>query len=224
MKSVMDNSSVVITAQDVNISIFKPWWLLKEGIFNESEVAGEVVVTPVTVQIRTEHYEFAVLPNRVQMTCPRNYPDAQKNIDRILGGVARTLPHTPYSAVGLNFHYLARPEGTYGTWNRRWFTGEFTGSVCSKDDIAARFGSYFSMDTLGTRLKVNITPVTAGQGIEKFCDDWGIGEELLKFDFNFHVDVVSGNAAAECVVETVSKWTKALEKSKEIVDMLSDQT
>ena len=86
MNIVMENSSVVIIAKDFNLSILKPLWLVKNKIFREKELEGDVVVTPPAVQIRSDNYQFMALPDRLQIALPREYPDAQSDIDRIAGG------------------------------------------------------------------------------------------------------------------------------------------
>ena len=112
MNTVMENSSVVIIAKDFNISIFKPMWFLKNNIFSEEELNKDIVITPPAVQIPSKNFQFMVLPDRLQVTIPRQYPDAQSDIDRILGGIVLV-------AAGLLI-WLNNLQVIHIYWQRDW--------------------------------------------------------------------------------------------------------
>lgn len=222
MNTVMENSSVVIIAKDFNPSIFKPLWLMKNNIFREEELKGDIVITPPAVQIPSTSFQFMVLPDRLQLAVPRQYPDAQSDIDRILGGIVMTLPHTPYTAVGLNFHYLVATESedSFGSWESTLFASPFSNKLHEAEDHKARFGSYLSFDILGSRLKVDIKPTNAGDKIELLCKTWRPGQELTRIHFNFHTDVANTPTPSESVSEKLNKWTEAFTLSQELRDKI----
>ncbi len=221
---VLLNSSAVVIANDVNISIFKPWWLIKSGILKPEEVEGEVVVTPVMVRVPAPAFELVVVPNRVQMTFEADAPEIEGHISRVLGGIVETLPHTPYSAVGLNFHYVATPphEVAFARWDRDNFASQFANSVTSGEDNEARFGSYVSYNVEGLRMKLDVKPVKATGQMCKAAIASAIGEELIALNFNFHKDVEQGaNVAA--VKKTLGLRREAAGKAKEIVTKLENE-
>ncbi len=218
MNRIIENSSVVIIAKDFNISIFKPFWLIKNNIFREEELSGNILITPPAVQIPSKNFQFIVLPDRLQIAIPREYPEAQSDINRIIGGIVTVLPHTPYTAVGLNFNYLVAHEAqdTFSKWERTLFASSFSNKVLSAKDANTRFGSYLSLDALGTRLKIDIKPTNAGENIEALCNSWHPGQNLTRMHFNFHTDVTNTDAPAQLVVDKLGKWTESFALSQEL--------
>jgi len=224
MNIVLENSSIVIIAKDFNVSIFKPFWLLKNNIFREEELQGNIVITPPAVQIPTQNFQFTVLPDRLQVFMSRKYPDAEADIARIIGGVVKTLPHTPYTAVGLNFNYLVAPEAedAFSNWNRDLFASPLSSKIQSTKNRKARFGSYVSFDVLGTRLNIDIKPVKASNDIETLCKSWRAGQDLIRVNLNFHSDVVNSKSAVDSILDKVAKWNEALVLSQKIIGMISE--
>ena len=224
MNTVVENLSVVIVAKDFNLSIFKPFWLVKNNIFRESELQGNIVITPPAVQIPADRYQFLLLPDRLQLSMQREYPDAESDISRIVGGVVKTLPQTPYTAIGLNFNYLVAPEGDdiFGSWNRKFFASALSAEIQSPEETNARFGSYVSFDALGTRLKINISPVKAPPNVENLSKSWQAGQELMRVHLNFHSDVVDGESPAESVLGQIGKWPEALALSRRITENITE--
>lgn len=145
MNSVHEKSSVVIIAKDVNLSIFKPPWLLKNKVFLERELEGNVIFTPPVVQIATDHFQFTALPDRVQLFLHDENLSSEKDIERVLGTIVKTLPHTPYTAVGLNFNYLIAPEDErqFADWNRNIFTTPLSNNILLNDDQSTDLGAIY---------------------------------------------------------------------------------
>jgi hypothetical protein len=150
-------SSVVVLAKDVNQSIFSPVWLLKNGILLEEEVRPEeTVFVPGLTRVNTANFEFMALPDRLQMQFPASVYDADTVLARVLGGVAKILPHTPFVAVGLNNHFVLKPTDAshFAEWNRAifaspWALRQATGTA--RD----RFGTSFAYDAFGgARMRV----------------------------------------------------------------------
>lgn len=217
-----EHLSVVLAANDINLSIFRPLWLQKNNIITEQELSGQIVITPVAVQIPTRHFELSILPNRIQMICPSPYAEMESDLIRIIGGIAKTLPHTPYSGVGVNFNYFACPEDskTFLDWNKQLFSSGFSQLAYPAEDPEERFGSYFSYDVLGARLKVDVKPVKAPVGIEKLCKLWGRNQDLIRVNLNFHTALTNSETNVDTILETLKKWDQAFSLSKEIIEKL----
>ena len=222
MNTVMENSSVVIIAKDLNLSILKPLWLIKNNIFLEDELKGDIVITPPAIQIPSTNFQFLVLQDRLQLTVHRQYPDAQSDINRILGGIVMKLPHTPYTAIGINFQYLVAPESGNApdNWEGTLFASPVSNKLEGVEINKARYGSYLSFDILGMRLKIDIKPTNAGSNIEALCNSWHYGQELIRIQFNFHTDVTNTKAPEELVADRLRKWTKAFNLSEELRDKI----
>lgn len=150
-------SSVVVLCKDVNQSIFSPVWLLKNGILLEDEFRPEeAVFVPGLTRVNTSKFEFMALPDRLQVQFPTIVDDADAVLARVLGGVAKTLPHTPFVAVGLNNHFIIKPTnaGGFAEWNRTMFASPWA-SKQSMGSARDRFGSSFAYDAFnGARMRV----------------------------------------------------------------------
>lgn len=224
MNTVLENLSIVVIAKDFNISIFKPFWLMKNKIFHEEEFQGNILITPPAVQIPTDNFQFVLLPDRLQMSMHRQYPDAKSDIDRIVGGIVKTLPQTPYTAVGINFNYLIAPEDedVFSSWNRKLFACPLSDKIQSPKENNARFGSYFSLDVLGTRLKIDVRPIKALPNIENLFKSWHVGQDLMRAHFNFHSDIINVDSPSDSVLDKLNKWPDALALSQQTIDTICE--
>jgi len=220
MNRVMENSSVVIIAKDFNLSILKPLWLMNNKIFRPEELEGDIVVTPPAVQIQSVNFQFVALLDRLQVSIPRVYGNGQSDINRVCGGIVKALPHTPYTAIGLNFHYLGAPQSReeFASWEKELFASPWAREIEGSQAENARFGSYLSFDAIGTRLKIDIKPTNAGGSIGGLCSSWHPGQELIRVHFNYHTDVTNTDAPAETVVNRLAKWEEALAMSTGLVE------
>ncbi len=219
---VLSDSSVVVVANDVNLSIFKPPWLVNTGIFREVELQGQVVISPVAVQISSPCFEFSVFPNRLQLTLANPNEQSAQYVDRVLGGIVRLLPHTPYAGVGLNFAYFVAPAPgvSFGDWNRRVFSTQVTQVIADADVQDPKFGGYCSLGALDGRLRIDMRPVRGEGGISKLCESWREGEELMRISFNYHNDVGGSSPEGASVGKILEKWKDALRLSRQIVDRI----
>ena len=224
MNKVMENSSVVVIAKDFNLSIMKPLWLVKNGIFREEELEGDIVVTPPALQIPSANFQFMALADRVQMAIPHEYPEAGSDIKRLIGGIVTVLPHTPYTAVGFNFHYLVAPESGEmpDNWERSLFAAPFCNELSVGQEENARFGSYLSIDALGARLKIDVKPTNAADKIGALCEAWQPGQRLVRIHFNFHTDLANAGEPAKSVMDKLEKWTEALALAKELTEKITE--
>src|SRR5207253_8065118 len=95
--------NVVVTANQFNPSIVTQFWLVKEGVASENEFEGSCIFTEGVSQVQTKTFQLVVVPQMLQFTPS---PDAEKQGDLAsakVGKIVRALPHTPYTAIGLNF-------------------------------------------------------------------------------------------------------------------------
>ncbi len=224
MKASLVKCTLVLTANDINLSIFKPPWLSKTGIFHEQELQGKIVLSPMAVQIPTEGFQLTVLPDRIQMAVSPAHDAARADIDRVLGGIVNTLPHTPYAAVGLNFHFLLAVEEhtSISSYTRRSFASPFANGLCEDKAVNPKFGSYFSFDALGARLKADIKPIRVSGQLPARDDFPKPGDEVVKLDFNYHYDVIDDEARSEAVLSALGRWEEALRMSQQIVAKLPE--
>ena len=223
MKILLIDSNAVLAANDVNLSIFKPTWLVREGILRQDEVEGNIIVSPVTVQISTPEFQLTVLPNRIQMSFPGPGPGSQSVVDRVASEIARKLPHTPYSGCGLNFNYLLAPEkdADFGFWCRHSFASSATGQVCENDSSDSRFGSYCSFDALGARLKLDIKPTRTTSDVKQLGEEWEPKMEVMRMNFNYHFNVEEGDKPVDQVIKSLDQWDAVTDHTHTVIDRIA---
>ena len=211
--------SVVIVGHDVNISILKPPWLVRNGIFSEDELsAGDVVFSQAVVQIPAGSFDFLALPDRVQIRLPRDCEDVQSILNRVLGGLVTTLPHTPLSAIGFNFEYVLLPQrgAKYVAWNCAGFQTSFAKQICeSKTDV--RFGSYCSFSALDMQVQVDLKPGRARRTDGDESSSAASRPEAMIGKINFHKELETPLRPPE-VFESLGRWAAAENIATEFVN------
>ncbi len=224
MDRIRNTANIVIVANDVNLSIFKPDWLVKVGIFEQEELHGAVVLTPLTANIPTKDFVLTVLPNRIQCDILPGNKQPAKTINRVVAGIVQTLPHTPYTAVGLNFVYAVRPDEDrhFVGWISKYFGSAFTHNLGYTEGNNPLYGSYVSFDVLGMRLKLTMVPTEIKTIGPAAPAHWKIGELFLQTSLNFHCDVTGETDPAKAVVEALAKWDLASGLAEEIIQLLDE--
>jgi hypothetical protein len=215
-------SSTVLVANDVNVSIFKSAWFGRNQVISEDEMLDDVLISPGIVQIPTRNFQVIIVPNRIQFFLPpQRFDVGQQEIDRVLGTIVRLLPHTPYTAIGLNFEYIVTPPSadTFYEWNRKWFSAPLVEKFPEAKDKTSRFGSYFSMDSLEMRLKIDIKPVNVTQEIKNL--KLSSRQEFMRINFNFHEDLPE-SPSPDFIIEILKRWTKASETARNFAANLSN--
>ncbi len=204
------NASAVIVGHDVNLSIFRPPWLRDQKILSDEELAGDVVITPLMVRIPAPTFELLILPDRVQVRPSDDPGKAQSDILRVLGGIVSTLPHTPFTAIGLNFDYLMTPEehAEFQSWNKDSFAAPFSVDVIGSAQEEARFGAYYSFDTLEMCLKADLKPVRRTEQPEGGILKSSTGPEAMLGKFNFHRDLKERPGVSE-ILQVLGRWNDA---------------
>ncbi len=204
------NASAVVVGHDVNLSIFRPPWLRDQKILSDEELAGDVLITPPMVRIPAPSFELLILPDRVQVRPSDDPGKAQGDILRVLGGIVSTLPHTPFTAIGLNFDYVMTPDEhtEFQSWNKQSFAAPFSVDVVGTAQEEARFGAYYSFDTLGMRLKADLKPVLKTEQPEGGILKSSADPEAMVGKFNFHRDL-KGRPAVSEILEVLGRWGDA---------------
>jgi len=207
-------SSIVLTAQTFNPSVFTETWLSEYHVLPTDKLVGVRVFAPQVAQFQVSEVQVLVAPPKMQITFPiLPEGDNHQLACRIASRTVELLPHTPYKALGLNFDYFVPPaEGQdFNEYDRALFgdgasklLGEFTTSD-------SRFGRYFSKDYGEARLKVDVKPVKAGPQ----------NKNLLQFSFNFHhaIPEVPLEERARILIRMISTWEELRNYSQRLVEI-----
>lgn len=201
--------NVVVTANNFNITLVTQLWLVDHGIVLRDEFIGPQVFTPALVQVTTPQFQFLAIQNQIQFTLTGEEEQKQQLIDDRLGQFVSLLPHTPFTALGINFiwHFKPSEDTTVAAIGRRLFFRNDTPFAKAFDSPDAKFGAYYSKDALGFRLKLSTAPVDMRR------DDRPT-EEVIQFSFNYHLE--SKNAAE--IREALKRWHDAKQHSMALIN------
>lgn len=207
MGADLTNASAVLVAHDVNVSIFRPLWLKSQNILSEEELGGELLISPALIRIPTPRFELLILPDRVQFRPVLLSDQAQADALRVLGGIVSALPHTPFSAIGLNFDYTITPANgsQFRDWNQERFAVPLSLAIVGAEREDARFGLYCSFDVLGMRAKITIGPVASLRTTETVGGADAQVSEAMRGSFNFHRDLVRSPSVSE-ILDALGRW------------------
>jgi len=168
------------------------------------------------VQVRSPRFHLLVAPEQFQFT-PLNPPeDQQRLIEDKVGKIVRELPHTPYTALGLNFQWHLEPEHvTVEQLSRRLFFADGSKLHAALDSEDAKLGGRISRDFQNFRMKLDVRPVNQDMG-----DD---GERyMMQLGFNFHRDIPRDNAV-EVIAESLQHWEEVRQKSNRVSSIAAEE-
>jgi hypothetical protein len=211
MPSRLVGSNVVIVARYFNPSVFSQLWLVRNGVVEEDGFLGGCLFSDEVVKVETRDFGLLVIPPQLQFQ-PRVASDREADlVASKVGSMVRTLLHTPYAAVGLNFawHVWSEGEGLHGL-SRSLFlcpSGPFAESFGQAED--ALFGGYFSKDTLGCRLRLDVKP------LEVVSDGRATGR--LLFSFNYQLDTPQ-DAPVPAIERQLQRWQQAKTASASLIE------
>lgn len=201
-------SIVVIAARQFNPSILTQLWLVRNGILAEDEFAPGCIFTDDISQVQTNKFHLVAIPQQLQFA-PNVSNDAEiQLLSDKLGGIVRALPHTPYTAIGLNFVYHKQPADVSAASKRAFFQ---PGSQLFRvfDTPTSHFGGYMSKDWCNMRLKLDIKPI--------YIEEGGHKENRLQFGFNFHRDLQAEHAVTQ-IQECLQLWPQAKAESDTMIE------
>lgn len=203
-------SAVVIAARQFNPSVIKQLWLVKRGVLSEDDCTEGCVFSDEFVQVRTAQFNLLVVPPQLQYSPTVVVEEEQQQIVTKLGTIVKELPHTPYSAIGLNVTWNLTPtDHDISGMTRRLFYQPDKPLFQIFDTPDSHFGSYLSKDFQGFRLKLDVKPVhIAAEDVPAHVE--------IQFSFNFHHDL--NENAAEEIQANLLKWNDIVRETERIVD------
>lgn len=193
------SKNVVVSANKLNLSLINRSWLNEHKILRENEIQGPGIVTPVFQKYDTADLEMLLLEERLQVVLKDGEKQQwdpsgeQTTILQTVGRFVMTLPHTPFTGVGLNiaWNLPAKPDGIHQMSMDLFFNteGPLAREFSSPD---SHYGAYLSKNWQEFRLKLTALPVR----------ETNSGEEFIQLSFNFHKDV----AAVSDIKTALLRW------------------
>ncbi len=211
MSKTLVGSNIIIVAQHFNPSVLSQLWLVRHGLVAEDGFEPNCLFSDGLVQVLTKRFQLTVLPNQLQFILIGEQPDDQRLVEDKIGGIVKTLPHTPFRGVGLNFFWHQAPEvESLGDLTRRLFY---------RDDIRlfdrfrsedSHFGAYASKDIFGCRLGVDVKPIKVME----------LKETRLQFAFNYHRELSTNDDPGGTILEMIGRWDEAKEECGRILSSI----
>ncbi|MHB1424084.1 MAG: hypothetical protein ACYC3I_12980 [Gemmataceae bacterium] len=202
-------SAVVAVAQQFNPSVISQLWLVQNGLVGGDEFQPGCIFTDMIVQVRSRQFHMLVVPEQLQFV--PNVPAGEEQgliVDKV-GTIVRTLPHTPFRALGLNFNWLlVPPDGDVARLTRQLFFREGPALYRHFATGDAHFGAYLSKDSLGFRLKLDVKPT--------LVLDENRPQGRVLFAFNFHADLRED--AAQQIDAHLLRWNDARREVELLLD------
>lgn len=205
-------SNVVIVAHHFNPTITDQIWLVENHVVQRDEFEGGCLFTDVLVQVPTRNFHFFVVPEKCQFTPAVEVERQQDLISERLGALVRTLPHTPYQALGFNFVWHLTPENmSIERLSRHLF---FMDSPLHEwfNVENARFGTYLSKESLEFRLKLDVKPIFAEIGGQRL--------DTIQFSFNYNRDFADDEDPVEAIIQSLNRWNDTREESSRVMQVV----
>ena len=213
MPSELVGLNVVIVARQFNPSVFSQMWLVRNGLVDEHGFGSGCLFSDEVAKIETQEFSLLIIPPQLQFQ-PRVSPEREaETVTQKVGTIVRTLPHTPFVAVGLNFAWHVWSEnGDVQAISRSLFlppSGAWF-DAC-RDAENAMFGAYVSRDVLGCRLRLDVKPVDVSSDSQTV--------RRLHFAFNFQLDVPQENAVA-AIEQHLCQWREAKDEASRVITLV----
>lgn len=200
--------NVVVVAHLFNPSVMSQLWLVKHRLVEEEEFEHGCVFTDELVHVRTKNFGIYLVPLQLQFNPLADRTNEQALIVEKLGSIINILPHTPYTAAGLNFvWHFTQEEAAIKTTTRKLFFKDESPIYGRFDTEDAHFGGYLSKNSLGCRLRLDIKPILVQDS----------KENRIQFAFNYHLDVQSLENPVAAIADLLLRWDEARAESENIL-------
>lgn len=188
-------ANIVVTAKNHNPSIISKDWLSQKGIIEDKIVS--FTHTPAFSVVETENLSFFVDPDRFQLSLKREFVNRVNSLPEKISFYISALPETPYTAIGFNFVYLVKTNGT--SLNKIYcYNNEKLKSLFSED---YQLGSLIKYKFGKFAVKLIISPNSDNETVA---------------DFNFHCQLENSVKITECI----EKYNIIKESSKAALEGL----
>jgi hypothetical protein len=211
MERILNSRNVLIAANAFNPSVIRESFLMKQGVLHsEGNLEPGFVFSDQIVNVPTKKFTLIVVPQQLQLVLVER-ADAHELVKSIVPSIIKALPHTPYTAIGLNFVWLIVPEEPLDVATRRLFSA--SGSVFGDafDTPDSCFGFFASKDIGAVRLRADVKPVRVE--VEANADK--SKHEMIQCAFNFHVDLTT-ETAVEKITALCDRWQEFDSLSEEL--------
>ncbi|MEK7397730.1 MAG: hypothetical protein AAB116_12435 [Candidatus Poribacteria bacterium] len=211
------SENVVIVAKNLNPSLFSQLWLVKQGIVGEEDFAPNCVFSPFITQIFTDDFQLFVAPEQMQFTLKEKSKDNSELAKEKVGIIIKSIPHTPFKAIGTNFHWKVIPDQSidFVDFMNNLFVKKGVPIYDQFSENDARFGAYLSKDIFGSRLRLDIKPVrpVGKENLEK-------KDESLQLAFNYNLDLSDNSDMVDIMLKFLEQWNRMKNYSEDLASIV----
>jgi hypothetical protein len=206
------NKNITILANFFNPSVFNSLWFVKNGILKEEDINAKTSFqSPDISQVNTSTFSLIVVLNQLVFHV---IDDNEAKSIEILNKMISALPHTPYTAMGINFVFDAPALDTdLSEYSRKLFFYPESKLHSLFNTQDAKFGVYLSKNVNGSRLKLDIKPATISDA------NGSINKEVITYAFNFHKDLNKDNPVND-LLDLIKKWGEYKKNAEEIINVI----
>ena len=206
--------NIVIIADTFNVNILNTVWLYKNKIFTEKELQGATCL-PVVVEAQSDNFRLHIIPDRLQFSINTKYKNPKKLLLSKIGRLVELLPHTPFTAAGLNFTYHVTPsDKDIHKLTRSLFCNEKSKLFNDLEEDDVRFGAYFSKNLIGTRFRLDAKPITLTMQNQK--------KDMIQFAYNFNINL-NQDDDYKTVMGLIDKWDEAKRICRELTNKINSK-
>lgn len=164
-------SPTLVLAGAWNPAIFQPGWMLQhiQGLPQGQEATiGQLLIAEPTMQKNITFFDqigIFVSNNRIEIYVNQDGPEASHAAEAFAGKIITTLPHSPMTALGINFRFDCTD---------------------AEADVYDRFNV---SDLLSQRYEIKKTEIMSNIGVEETVDlnfRRMVDSDKIAFNFNYH--------------------------------------
>jgi len=188
--------AIVIAGKTHNPSVQSPeWWRKYCGVVDETV---QFVKTPEFCLFECDSFSITTDPYRLQINSKKFTAKDLEKVSSICANYIETLPHIPYTAIGLNYNWgFSGPEANFPKFKTFVSGKEFPDSI---DEYQISHGSIVYGTGSDHKLKV----ITETEEPKK-----------MSFKFNFHFETEGHDIGY--IIEKSNLFVSYLGKSEEII-------
>ena len=195
MGNTLIKSNVVILARSHNPTIVSKEWIVEKEIMEEPII--NFVHTPAFSMVEGNDFTIQTDSSRMQISAKKVESDIVNKLPAVVESYVRSLPETPYTAIGFNFSYRVITEKS--------LRGIFSPDV-------EKFKRAFSKEyKIGGMIRFNFENFIVTLNL--------IPEEQIIANFNFHLNIKRESSE---IIENLKFYRDAIKKAEAILGVLFD--
>lgn len=113
MRNLHQNINTIVIVGAWNIAIFTPDWI-KKNVLREEDFPEFKIEYPLNVlqslRYTTGNFAFCIAENKLLFSLLTDSTKAEKELISVINAICQKLPHTPVSALGINFWFETDKE------------------------------------------------------------------------------------------------------------------